>query len=144
MRSAPFARKLRCLQFCLHNAVLVLSNIQSHFCAFQLCVRIFFILLLSDVHKDLSLLRMKNWNQKYKSRTSSFISWIIRWDCILSPYSIYREIMRPVLFKFVINRKVITRKLNMLKEANVFLAISEQNIRRVQLKMYIFIILFTV
>ena len=138
-RSAPFARKLRCFHFCLHNAVRVLSNIQTHFCAFQL----FFILLLSDVHKDLSFLRMKNWNQKYKSRTSSFISWIIRWDCILSPYSIYREIMRPVLFKFVINRKVITRKLNMLKEANVFLAISEQNIRRVQLKMYI-IILFTV
>ena len=35
LRTAPFARKLRCLHFCLHNQVRVLSNNLSHLCVFQ-------------------------------------------------------------------------------------------------------------
>ena len=36
-------------------------------------IRILFILKISDVHKDLSSLLMKNWNQKYKLKTNLFI-----------------------------------------------------------------------
>ena len=43
----------------------------------DMCISIImmlFILIISDVHKDLSSLRRKNWNRKYKSRKSLFIS----------------------------------------------------------------------
>ena len=53
-------------------------------------IRIRFNLKISDVHKELSSLGMKNSNQKYKMRTGLFISWINRWGHSLIWYSIYR------------------------------------------------------
>ena len=56
-----------------------------------LCILIIWIhvnLIISDVHKELSSLRMKNSNRKYKLRTGLFIAWINRWGHILIRYSI--------------------------------------------------------
>ena len=64
MRSMPFARKSHCLHLCLRNKVRVLSK-SITFYAYHT-----FIPILSDVQKDLSSVRIKYWNQKYKSRTS--------------------------------------------------------------------------
>ena len=58
---------------------------------------------------DLSNLWMKNWNGKYKSRTSLFISWINWWGRILIRYLVYRlTTQRPAWFKFWIYRKDIS------------------------------------
>ena len=66
-------------------------------------IRIHVHLIISDVHKELSSLRMKNWNRKYKLRMGWYtcMSWINRWGRILIRYSIYKWItQRPVCFKF--------------------------------------------
>ena len=47
-------------------------------------------LMISDVYNELSSLRMKNSNRKYKLRTGLFIAWINRWGHILIQYSIYK------------------------------------------------------
>ena len=51
MRSAPFAR---CLHICLHNEIRVVSII-------MICLN----LIISDVHKELSSLRMYNRGRVY-------------------------------------------------------------------------------
>ena len=55
-----------------------------------LIIRIHVNLIISDVHKELSNLRMKNSNRKYKLRTGLFIAWINRWGHILIRYLIYK------------------------------------------------------
>ena len=54
--------------------------------------RIHFNLIIRDVHQELSSLRMKNSNLKYKLnlRTDLFILRINQWGRIFIPYSIYR------------------------------------------------------
>ena len=80
---APFARKSRCLHFCLHNEVRVLSNILSHSYAYPSVGYFLYIDIISDVHKDLSSVRMENWNRKYKSKANLSISWINLWGRFL-------------------------------------------------------------
>ena len=55
-----FKRKSRCLHVCncLRNEVRDLSNIYSHFCFISI-IRILFILIIGDEHKDVSTLRIK-------------------------------------------------------------------------------------
>ena len=55
-----------------------------------LIIRIHVNLIISDVYKELSSLRMKNSNRKYKFRTGLFIAWINHWGHILIQYSIYK------------------------------------------------------
>ena len=66
MRSAPSARKSGCLHICLHNEEYLITF---------LCVsiiRIRFNPIISDVHKELSSLRMKHSNRKYKLSTGAY------------------------------------------------------------------------
>ena len=55
-----------------------------------LIIRIHVNLIISDVHKELSNLRMENSNRKYKLRTGLFIAWINRWGHNLIRYLIYK------------------------------------------------------
>ena len=68
----------------------VLYLISNHTFLFVSIIRICFNPIISDVHKELSSLRMKNSNRKYKLRTGLFLSWINRKGHILIRYSIYR------------------------------------------------------
>ena len=64
--------------------------------------------MISDVHKELSSLRMKNSNRKYKLRTGLFIAWINRWGHILIRYIWFTNKLLRGLFvlNFVISGKV--------------------------------------
>ena len=55
-----------------------------------LIIRIHVNLIINDVHKELSSLRMKSSNRKYKLRTGLFIARINHWGHILNQYSIYK------------------------------------------------------
>ena len=63
--------------------------ISNHIFVYINHVRIHVNLIICDVHKELSSLRMKNSNRKYKERTGLFTSWINRWGRILIRYSIH-------------------------------------------------------
>ena len=57
---------------------------------YVIIIRIHVNLIISDLYKELSSLRMKNSNRKYKLRTSLFIARINHWGHILIQYSIYK------------------------------------------------------
>ena len=76
---------------------------------FYLIIRIRFILIISDVHKELLSLQMKNSNRKYKLRTGLFISWINRWGAV--SFSIWftgKQLRDLFVLNFVIKGKVIS------------------------------------
>ena len=70
----------------------------------MLKVRICFIQIISDVHKDLSSLQMKNWNWMYKVRMGIFLS--MNWS--MRPH--FNSVLNLNLFvlNFVISGKVIS------------------------------------